>query len=75
MQIIFEGLLFLIRKKENGMKTDLEKIFNRQFKRLENELDGLNIPQGYKTVISKYWDFMKEDVLNRIEENDGENNR
>lgn len=49
-------------------KSETERIFNRQFERMKAELMAINMPQGYLTIISKYWDFAKED-LERIEEN------
>lgn len=51
------------------MESDIVKIFNRQFERLKSELLAINMPQGYLTIVSKYWDFAKYDVLERIEEN------
>lgn len=47
----------------------IEKIFNRQFERLKSELLAINMPQGYLTIISKYWDFCKIDVIERIADN------
>lgn len=43
-------------------KSELERIFNRQFERMKNELLAINMPQGYLTIISKYWDFTKHDI-------------
>lgn len=51
------------------MESDIVKIFNRQFERLKSELLAINMPQGYLTIVSKYWDFAKYDVLERIEGN------
>lgn len=51
------------------MESDITKIFNRQFERLKSELLAINMPQGYLTIVSKYWDFAKYDVLERIAEN------
>jgi hypothetical protein len=48
---------------------DITKIFNRQYERLKGELLAINMPQGYLTIISKYWDFTKLDVLERIQDN------
>lgn len=50
------------------MENDINKIFNRQYERLKNELSAINMPQGYMTIISKYWDFAKYDVLERIQD-------
>ena len=57
------------KERTMDMIEDLDKIFCRQFKRLEAELLSVNIPTGYLTIISKYWDFCKEDVLTRIKDN------
>lgn len=50
------------------MEQDVEHIFNRQFERMKSELMAINMPQGYLTIISKYWDFAKQDVQERIKE-------
>lgn len=50
------------------METVIEKIFNRQFERMKSELLAINMPQGYLTIISKYWDFAKMDLQERIAE-------
>ena len=47
--------------------VDITKIFNRQFERMKSELLAINMPQGYLTIISKYWDFARQDVEERIE--------
>lgn len=62
------------------MENDITKIFNRQYERLKGELLAINMPQGYLTIISKYWDFAKYDVIDRIKEDaiqecDKDNNR
>lgn len=51
------------------MQNIIEKIFNRQYERMKNELLDINMPQGYLTIISKYWDFAKMDLQERIEDN------
>ena len=45
---------------------ETERIFNRQFERMKAELMAINMPQGYLTIISKYWDFLKQDIQERI---------
>ena len=45
---------------------DTERIFNRQFERMKAELMAINMPIGYLTIISKYWDFLKQDIQERI---------
>lgn len=55
------------------MEKEIERIFNRQYERMKNELLAINMPQGYLTIISKYWDFLREDI-ERIMENDGKEN-
>lgn len=55
------------------MENEIDKIFNRQFERMKSELLDINMPQGYLTIISKYWNFAKMDLEKRISEND--NNR
>jgi hypothetical protein len=52
---------FRIRKKEME-NTTIDKIMRRQFERMKNELNAINMPQGYLTIISKYWDFAKMDI-------------
>lgn len=50
--------------------TTIDKIMRRQFERMKNELMAINIPQGYLTIISKYWDFAMMDIddyLNQYE--------
>lgn len=46
------------------MENLIQKIFSRQYKRMENELLGVNIPEGYLSIISKYWHFAEQDILN-----------
>ena len=58
--------IFKLRNKE--MEKTIEKVFNRQFERMKNELLNINMPQGYLTIISKYWDFMKMDIQDMLEE-------
>ena len=53
---------------ENTDQKETERIFNRQYERMKAELLSINMPQGYLTIISKYWDFMKRDI-ERIMEN------
>ena len=48
------------------MEEKIEKIFARQYKRMENELRGVDIPEGYLTIISKYFSFMEEDLKNLL---------
>lgn len=60
---------FNLRNKEMENIT-IDKIMRRQFERMKNELNAINMPQGYLTIISKYWDFAKmdiEDYLNQCE--------
>lgn len=40
----------------------IDKIMRRQFERMKSELNAINMPQGYLTIISKYWDFVKMDI-------------
>lgn len=59
-------------EKEKGkrkMEKEVEKIFNRQYERMKSELQDINIPKGYLTIVSKYWDFAKQDIKERIKEN------
>lgn len=57
------------------MEKLIERIFNRQYERMKKELTEINIPQGYLTIISKYWDFAKMDLLEGIEDNAVQGNR
>ena len=52
---------FNLRKKEME-NTTIEKIMRRQFERMKNELNAINMPQGYLTIISKYCDFAMMDI-------------
>lgn len=56
-------------KGKRKMEKEVEKIFNRQYERMKSELQDINIPKGYLTIISKYWDFAKQDIKERIKEN------
>lgn len=47
---------------------DIERIFSRQYKRMESELLGIGMPEGYLAIISKYWHFAEKDIL-ALEEN------
>ena len=49
-----------------GIENETEKIFNRQYERMKSELKAINMPDGYMTIISKYWDFLKQDIQERI---------
>lgn len=57
----------------NMEKNETERIFNRQFERMKAELLAINMPTGYLTIISKFWDFAKQDI-ERIMENGKEKN-
>lgn len=52
---------FNLRNKEME-NTTIDKIMRRQFERMKNELNAINMPQGYLTIISKYWDFATMDI-------------
>lgn len=45
------------------MQYIIKQIFSRQYKRMEAELQAINIPAGYLTIISKYWNFCEQDLL------------
>lgn len=51
-----------------NMDKEIERIFNRQFERMKRELLDIKMPEGYLTIISKYWDFAKQDIQERIME-------
>ena len=53
------------------MSEQLFKIFSRQFKRCEGELREINCPQAYIDVMSKYYRFLQEDVINVKENGNG----
>ena len=69
-----------IKKRTMDMDYEIERILNRQYERMKSELMSINMPQGYLTIISKYWDFAKQDIQGRImqygmdENTDGPNN-
>jgi hypothetical protein len=54
------------------MDEKISCIFSRQFKRMEGELIGLNIPTGFLSIISKYWRFAEEDIQNVVKEKGNE---
>lgn len=56
------------------MDKEIERIFNRQFERMKSELMAIMMPLGYLTIISKYWDFAKQDI-ERIMDNDANNSK
>lgn len=49
------------------MENTIKKIFSRQYKRMENELLGVNIPEGYLSIVSKYWHFAEQDLIDSME--------
>lgn len=48
------------------MEKEVKKIFNRQFERMKAELLDINMPQGYLTIISKYFSFAEKDVFETL---------
>lgn len=56
------------------MEKETERIFNRQFERMKAELLAINMPIGYLTIISKYWDFTKQDIKRIMENGNKEQN-
>ena len=52
------------------MEEAIKKIFSRQYKRMENELLGVNMPEGYLSIISKYWHYAEQDLINSMENGD-----
>lgn len=44
----------------------IKKIFSRQFKRCENDLKQVNIPQVFLDCVSKYFNFTEKDVLDYV---------
>ena len=44
----------------------IKKIFSRQFKRCENDLKQVNIPQVFLDCVSKYFTFTEKDILDFI---------
>jgi hypothetical protein len=53
--------------------SKIEKIERRQWERLKNELKLANCPQLYVDCMSKYFNFMLEDIKEFLEkDNDGE---
>lgn len=73
MRVDFKNREFIIvYRQENGkMSEEITNIFSRQYKRMENELVGLNIPAGFLSIISKYWRFAEKDIqdLSKEKEN------
>lgn len=49
------------------MEEAIKKIFSRQYKRMENELLGVKMPEGYLSIISKYWHYAEQDLINSME--------
>lgn len=48
------------------MEDEIQKIFSRQYKRMENELKDVNVPPVVLTVLSTYWKYCEGDVLRKI---------
>ena len=48
------------------MEDNIKQIFSRQYKRMESELRDINIPAGYLTIVSKYWNFCEQDLRKEI---------
>lgn len=55
-----------------NMDKEIDRIFNRQFERMKRELLDIKMPEGYLTIISKFWDFTKQDIQERIMDNGNE---
>lgn len=49
------------------MENSIKRIFSRQYKRMESELSGINIPTGYLSIVSKYWHFAEKDLIDVME--------
>jgi hypothetical protein len=54
------------------MNEHITNVFSRQYKRMESELLGLNIPAGYLSIISKYWRYAEQDLQELSKEKDNE---
>lgn len=54
------------------MNEHITNVFSRQYKRMESELIGLNIPAGYLSIISKYWRYAEQDLQELSKEKDNE---
>lgn len=48
------------------MENIIKQIFSRQYKRMESELQEINMPSGYLTIVSKYWNFCEQDLRKEI---------
>lgn len=42
---------------------EISRIMGRQYKRAEAELKGINAPQAYLTIFSKYFKYAEEDII------------
>jgi protoheme ferro-lyase len=45
---------------------EIERIFSRQYKRMEQELQDVSVPSVVLTVLSKYWQYCEKDVLRNL---------
>jgi hypothetical protein len=57
------------------MEEEIQKIFSRQYKRMENELKDVNVPPAVTTIQSTYWKYLEGDVLRAIKKGDRNGNR
>jgi len=48
------------------MEEEVQKIFSRQYKRMENELKDVNVPPAVTTILSTYWKYLEGDILRKI---------
>lgn len=52
--------------RSKGMENIIQQTFSRQYKRMETELKSVNIPNGYLTIVSKYWAFCEKDIRKEL---------
>jgi len=45
---------------------EIERIFSRQYKRMENELKDVIVPPAVITILSQYWKYCEKDVLRNL---------
>ena len=52
--------------KETEMEEEIQAIFSRQYKRMENALKDVNFPEAGKMVLSQYWKYCEGDVQRKL---------
>ena len=52
------------------VKTKTQEIFSRQYKRMENALKDVIVPEAVTIIVSQYWKYCENDIKNKVEQGD-----